>query len=727
MPFPRPSTPGALFPPSLIVLLAVCVPLRAEVRVKPAQATLAAGGACHFRVNGHPDSADVWRWTLRSGPGAIDPVTGLYRVSGPGVAATARVRVTAVGDPRLWGEASVVVLPHLAAPVDLVTQVLGGDWVEPYSRDVPFLDLATGERFTPDRVFIRPPWPEGVVQAAYGIPFNLVWPSRSSTGRRLLSYREGDSVVRLDVTGQTSHAVTFRGPVTGCTVETLEPLPRIRNAWTSHLQHFKVAVLGLVPLAGNPVAEPGHQDGRGGAARFRQPFGLASAGDRVGRQGLLVTDRESHVVRFVTAQGEVSTLCGQPGEAGHRDSPSLSGRLEAWLTSRPPRPALLNGPTHVAVRSCRHALCPQGWTACISDSGNHVIRVLEHDGRITTLAGSPGQAGYRDSSNPAAAAFTDPQGIAVARSGRVYVADRGNRLIRMIEPGGQVSTLAGDPGATASRDGDGLEAGFTDLKGLGLDVTEQVLYVLDGHAVRRIALPGGQVTTLLGVAGTPGFQDIPESSLETQLAAARLPCLNDPTGLLCSPGHLYIADRGNRALRVYDFRKTLRTFMGGPGPAAGTRWGLPRDTLEGPLDEGCGTLEAPCALAWSMDPPNDGLLVSSGRCLAQCHFLWDGQDTLAVRQLEVGAPGPGSPPSLGFGLETRDPFGYPTSRAVQYTVDCLDLEGDSLARIQGWATGWETVRIPLDGAEGADKLAIRCITDQGIMWRTWMPLRPPDR
>ena len=37
-------------------------------------------------------------------------------------------------------------------------------------------------------------------------------------------------------------------------------------------------------------------------------------------------------------------------------------------------------------------------------------------------------------------------------TGRVYVADRGNRVIRIIYRGGQVSTLAGDPEARASRD-----------------------------------------------------------------------------------------------------------------------------------------------------------------------------------------------------------------------------------------------------------------------------------
>jgi len=352
-----------------------------------------------------------------------------------------------------------------------------------------------------------------------------------------------------------------------------------------------------------------------------------------------------------------------------------------------------------------------------------VIRTLAPDGRISTLAGRPDQPGYQDSHDPAQATFRDPQGIAVSRSGPVYVADRGNRVIRVIEPGGRVTTLAGHPGARASRDGLGLEAGFTDLKGLALEPTQRVLYALDGHAVRRIALPSGHVTTLLGVVDTPGFRDIPGSGGEHG-AAARQPCLNDPTGLLCTPGHLYLADRGNHALRVYRFDQTLVTLMGGPGPGQ-TRRGLPRDTPAGePLDEACATLDGPTSLACTRDTGDTALLVPSGRCLALCHFLRDHRDSLAVRDLEARAAGPGNPATLGFGLETRDPEGFPTPRAVHYSVDCLDADGAPLTRIQGWSAGWEMVCIPLDGAEQADQLSLRCVTDQGIVERRGVALRP---
>jgi hypothetical protein len=38
---------------------------------------------------------------------------------------------------------------------------------------------------------------------------------------------------------------------------------------------MRVHVRGVVPFAGNPVADPGHADGAGLSARFRRPMGLA--------------------------------------------------------------------------------------------------------------------------------------------------------------------------------------------------------------------------------------------------------------------------------------------------------------------------------------------------------------------------------------------------------------------------------------------------------------------
>lgn len=69
----------------------------------------------------------------------------------------------------------------------------------------------------------------------------------------------------------------------------------------------------------------------------------------------------------------------------------------------------------------------------IADAGNNVIRVVEH-GTITTIAGT-GSAGFLGDSGPATQAqLSAPSAVAIAPSGNIYIADTGNNRIRMLSP-----------------------------------------------------------------------------------------------------------------------------------------------------------------------------------------------------------------------------------------------------------------------------------------------------
>jgi hypothetical protein len=78
-----------------------------------------------------------------------------------------------------------------------------------------------------------------------------------------------------------------------------------------------------------------------------------------------------------------------------------------------------------------------------------VIRKVTAAGEVTTFAGLAGEAGWKDGRGPDAR-FKTPRGIAVDAADNVYVADTGNHLIRKISPAGIVSTLAGNPDASAA-------------------------------------------------------------------------------------------------------------------------------------------------------------------------------------------------------------------------------------------------------------------------------------
>src|SRR5215210_4519059 len=71
----------------------------------------------------------------------------------------------------------------------------------------------------------------------------------------------------------------------------------------------------------------------------------------------------------------------------------------------------------------------------VSDRGNHAVRVVSANGHVRTLAGS-GKEGNADGIG-AAASFKQPIAVAVDKAGNVYVADRDNHIIRLIDPSGK--------------------------------------------------------------------------------------------------------------------------------------------------------------------------------------------------------------------------------------------------------------------------------------------------
>src|SRR3954449_7723671 len=80
--------------------------------------------------------------------------------------------------------------------------------------------------------------------------------------------------------------------------------------------------------------------------------------------------------------------------------------------------------------------------------------LLAQSWSLTTLAGSRTGGGYLDGS-VTEARFSAPHAIAVGASGNIFVADRGNHVIRKVTPSGDVSTFAGLGGVSGSADGSG--------------------------------------------------------------------------------------------------------------------------------------------------------------------------------------------------------------------------------------------------------------------------------
>jgi RHS repeat-associated protein len=88
----------------------------------------------------------------------------------------------------------------------------------------------------------------------------------------------------------------------------------------------------------------------------------------------------------------------------------------------------------------------------ISDWGNNRIRVVNPDGLISTVAGT-GDSGFSGDGGAAIAAkLYSPTDVAIGPDGSIYIADRDNSRVRRVTPNGIISTVAGG-GSTKAADG----------------------------------------------------------------------------------------------------------------------------------------------------------------------------------------------------------------------------------------------------------------------------------
>ena len=96
--------------------------------------------------------------------------------------------------------------------------------------------------------------------------------------------------------------------------------------------------------------------------------------------------------------------------------------------------AQFNYPTGVTI--------DQSGNLYVADAGNHVIRKIDVNGNVTTIAGQVGVAGNADNNDPLKATFNYPKGIFYDQSDNsIYIAEFGNAQLRKIAANGKVTTL----------------------------------------------------------------------------------------------------------------------------------------------------------------------------------------------------------------------------------------------------------------------------------------------
>ena len=345
-------------------------------------------------------------------------------------------------------------------------------------------------------------------------------------------------------------------------------LPRIRQVAPDGIIRTVVGVGGIPGYSGD--------GGPASKAQIGAPWGLAfdADGDLYFSDAIPGEDIgpvATHI-RKVTPDGIISTIAGSGdiGSAGD-GGPALSARFSM--------PGSL-------------AAAPSG-DIYVTDGAR--IRKISSDGAITTVAGN-GTSGYSGDGGSASQATIgqtiDGQwlGLAVDSVGNLYVADTLNLRVREVTTGGAIDTIAGNGHTACCFSGDDGPASSMQLNGpVGVAAApDGSLYVSDtyNNRIRRVD-PGGIMST---VAGEEPSYLTPPQALGSPPVGDNGPAifgqLAIPAGLAFdSSGNLFVADPGDNRVRKITTDGIISTvagtgaccFAGDSGPATAAQLYWPED------------------------------------------------------------------------------------------------------------------------------------------------------
>ncbi|MGA2742004.1 MAG: IPT/TIG domain-containing protein [Bryobacteraceae bacterium] len=289
----------------------------------------------------------------------------------------------------------------------------------------------------------------------------------------------------------------------------------------------EVTANGIITTIAGSAGSAGFSGDGGPAINAQFSFGL-SAGIAVDSLGnIYIADAANNRVRKIGSNGVITTVAG----GGSLETPQYGD-------GGPATAAYLFIPTSVAVDSKGNLYISDN-TAVRKVGSNGIITTVAGctpaavactEGYITT--GSIGDGG------PATSAYLISAAVAIDSAGNLYISDFANNRIRKVSASGTITTVAGS--ASGSYSGDGgpaTSAGLNQPTGVAVDAAGNI-YIDDAGDYRiRMVTPGGTISTIAGNGAEGQFGDTPGNGAATSSNMG--PTLGIALG---AGGIVYVAD-----------------------------------------------------------------------------------------------------------------------------------------------------------------------------------------
>ena len=186
----------------------------------------------------------------------------------------------------------------------------------------------------------------------------------------------------------------------------------------------------------------------------------------------------------------------------------------------------------------------------IAEHYSQRIRRVNATGTITTIAGT-GEPGYGGDGGPAVRArLFFPSGVAADKDGNVFIADTGNHRIRRVDVSGTITTVAGTGEAGFEWEGPAIETQLSKPRGVAVDGSGN-LYILGDldFGICRVDATG----TMSEVAAS----DEPWDGPEDEYRHSRVRGL-----AVDNAGNFYISNIDNNYVRRVDGTETVIVIAG---------------------------------------------------------------------------------------------------------------------------------------------------------------------